>query len=137
MFPLPVRFQVRFSNFLSGYEAIMFFGNNGNPIFALLKLKEGDQIAFHELSADRPTDQVLKLARAHRHILLDLDDAQAVISAFCLHRKHIVDALFVDANIDFVGLDLTKLGNRRPEMILSRWRLLGPGQRSITTSSRS
>ena len=58
--------------------------------------------------------------RADCRILLDLNNANFIFPAFRLNRQYIMNAAFINADINFVSFHLPHVGNRSSQMILER-----------------
>lgn len=98
----------------------MSFGGDTDTFLGLHKLEERDDAARHELRPDRPAVESGKVLSAQSEILLDLHHAHPVLSPLGLHREHVMRAVAVEADIDFVGFDLPEPFDPAPEMTLQR-----------------
>ncbi len=102
------------------HQAVLSLGRNGDTIFALLEVKERNEIGANELCSNRAADERREFRGAERKVLLNLHDAQFIIPTFCLNRKDVLCASPVNADIDLVRFDLTDARNRRTQMALER-----------------
>jgi len=84
----------------------MSFGDQSRSGFPVFKHENSNKVVRHKLCADGDANQIGKLFSTKCEVLLYLHYAQTVIAALRLDRQHVMDALSIDADINFVGLDL-------------------------------
>jgi hypothetical protein len=60
----------------------VLFGCDSHAAFRLLKFEHCDDVACHELSRDRPTNQRGEFVAAQGYVLFNLDNSKLVPSAF-------------------------------------------------------
>ena len=98
----------------------MPLGADCNAFPANLKFKQCDDGFIHKLGADRTADQGGKFFCRQGKVLLDLDNREFVFPAFGLDRNDVVGAKTINANVNFVGLHLTHIGDSCAQMVLQR-----------------
>jgi len=89
-----------------------------NALVALHEVEQRDQLLPHELGGNGPAHKRREFSPAQRKVLLDLNDAERIISTLCLNREYVVGARAVYPEVDLIGLDLAKSSDRRPKVIL-------------------
>lgn len=98
----------------------MPFRSYDDALFAVFKFEEGNYIIGHELGGQSPTDKRWEFFRADGHVLLDLHDAEPVLTALGLNREYVMDPLLVDAHVNLLGFYLSHAGDACAQMILKR-----------------
>jgi len=96
----------------------MLFIDNFDIAILNRQLKHCYPVVAHELGRDSATCQTRKFLRAAKNVLLCLNHAVLVTSSFGLYRNHELAPVTVNANIDFVDLDLPYLRYGSTQMIL-------------------
>ena len=80
----------------------------------LLELEERNQVIFHELCSNWPTEQGRHLLATDGNVLLNLNPVESIAPALGLNRNNIVRAALVHAYVYFIRLHLAQAGNGRP-----------------------
>ncbi len=83
------------------------------------KLEKRDQVITHELRRDIATNQGRKLLRATLTVLLGLNDRELVLPSLGLNGNHVLAAVAVDPNVNFIDFDLTDASDRGAQMFCS------------------
>lgn len=76
----------------------------------------------HELGRNRPTNKALECLLAKRYVLLGLNHAMLVGTAFGLNRNHELPTMPVNSYINFVNFDLSDFFYRCAQVVLERVR---------------
>ena len=83
-----------------------FLLNNDSAVL-YAKLEHRNQIVRHKLSGNGPAMKGRIALFAKKHILLRLNDGMVVLAALGLHRDNKLASGLIDANVNFVDLNLT------------------------------
>jgi hypothetical protein len=113
-----VQTQVFISEFFRRDEMVMTLGPNANAFGRRFKLEKRNEIGLNKLRAQWPTDCVLELCSADRHVPLNLNNAYSIFSALCLNWNHVVRALSIHTDIKLIGFDLPDARNTRAQVAL-------------------
>ena len=76
------------------------------------QLEHRDPPVLHELRSHWPADQAGEFLCAAGDVLFSLRWTMVIITALGLYRHNILPTVFVDADIDFVDLDLPHVLDR-------------------------
>lgn len=82
------------------------------------KLKHSNAVLAHKLCRDCTANQIREFFSATQNVLLSLHHAVFVVSSFGLHRNNELPTVAVNADINFVNLDLSDFLYCRAQMIL-------------------
>ncbi len=82
------------------------------------QLEQRDDIVVQELGGDGPATHAGELLLGEADILGRLHDPDLVLFALRLDGDHVMAAELVDADVEFVDLDLSQVLDRRPQMVL-------------------
>src|SRR5712692_408677 len=89
----------------------MSFGRNGDSVLTRFEFEKRNDSLRHELGSNGSANQQRKLGRTDGEVLFDLYDTEFVFAAFGLDGEDVVSALFVHANVKFVGFNLAHARN--------------------------
>jgi len=84
----------------------MSLGGDGDTVLARFEFEKRNDSFGHELGGNGSANQQRKLRCTYGEVLLDLYDAEFVFAAFGLDGEDVMRALFVHANVKFIGFNL-------------------------------
>jgi len=96
----------------------MLLSSNNQSFRGWFKLKEGNEVAGHELSRNRSAYKHGELGLTDRNVLFDLDNPEPVTAALGLNGEYVVDSTFIDPNVNLIGFHLPHSFDMGSQMVL-------------------
>ena len=103
---------------VAGDKLIVALFDNPHLLALNCELEKGNGAARHELRGDRSTSQAGKSFFHPANILGRLHDSDLILTTLRLNGNHVVTAMPVETDVQFVNLDLTDPLDRRAQVIL-------------------